>query len=46
MLDEELQNNKAVFPDTEQLTNCEVFQYLGDDADMMYSSLWKEVKSE
>lgn len=46
MLDEELQNNKAVFPDTENLENCEVFQYLGDEADMMYSSLWKEVKSE
>lgn len=46
MLDEELQNNKAVFPDDEQLADCEVFRYLGDEADMLYNSLWKEVKSE
>ena len=45
MLDEELQNNKAVFPDFEQLENCEVFQYMGDEADSLYNSLWKEVKS-
>lgn len=45
MLDEELQNNKAVFPDFEQLKNCEVFQYMGDEADSLYNSLWKEVKS-
>lgn len=45
MLDEELQNNKAVFPDFEQLKNCEVFQYMGDEADSLYNSLWKEIKS-
>lgn len=46
LLDPELQNNKALFPDMEQLTNCEVFRYLGEEADMLYNSLWKEVKSE
>lgn len=46
LLDPELQNNKAVFPDAEQLTNCEVFRYLGEDADLLYNRLWKEVKSE
>ena len=28
LLDSDLQNNKAIFPDTESLKNCEVFQYL------------------
>ena len=46
MLDEEIQNNKAVFPDAKQLKNCEVYRYLGDEADELYNSLWKEVKSD
>ncbi len=46
LLDEDLQNNKAVFPDFESLENCEVFRYLGDEADGVYNSLWKEVKSQ
>lgn len=45
LLDEELQNNKSVFPDTDSLVNCEVFRYLGDEADGIYNDLWKEVKS-
>lgn len=45
LLDEELQNNKSVFPDTESLVNCEVFRYLGDEVDSVYNDLWKEVKS-
>lgn len=45
LLDEEIQNNKAVFPDIDSLENCEVFQYLGDDVDSIYNDLWKEVKS-
>ena len=46
LLDEDLQNNKAVFPDFESLENCEVFRYLGDEADGVYNSLWKDVKSQ
>ena len=46
LLEPELQNNKALFPDTDKLENSEVFKYLGDTVDMMYNSLWKEVKSE
>ena len=46
LLDEDLQNNKAVFPDFDSLKNCEVFRYLGDEADSVYNSLWKEVKSQ
>ncbi|MDO4325808.1 MAG: extracellular solute-binding protein [bacterium] len=46
LLDEELQNNKAVFPDVEKLKNGEVFQYLGDDVDTIYNEFWKEVKAK
>ncbi len=46
MLDDDMKNNKAVFPDDSQLENSEVYQYLGEDADATYDELWKEVKSE
>lgn len=46
LLDEELQNNKAVFPDWDSLGNAEVYQYLGEDADSLYNELWKQVKSQ
>ena len=47
MLDEELQENKALFPDAEDLGDkSEVFNYLGSDADNFYNELWKEVKSD
>lgn len=45
LLDDELKNNKAVFPDIESLEGSEVFRYLGSDADTLYNELWKEVKS-
>ena len=45
LLEERVQNNKAVFPDMDKLTNCEVFEYLGDEADAIYNDMWKEVKS-
>lgn len=45
LLDEETQNNKAVFPDIDSLDKSEVFQYLGDEVDTVYNDLWKEVKS-
>ncbi|NBH72365.1 extracellular solute-binding protein [Clostridiaceae bacterium] len=45
LLDEELKNNKSIFPDTDSLVNCEVFTYLGDEVDSIYNDLWKEVKS-
>lgn len=46
LLDEETQNNKAVFPDLDGLHDCEVYQYLGEDEDIHYNELWKEVKSK
>lgn len=45
MLDEEVQNNKAIFPDMDKLVNSEVFRYLGDAVDSIYNDMWKEVKS-
>lgn len=46
MLDEEYRNNKSVFPDDAVLENCEVYQYLGTEADDLYSALWKEIKAQ
>lgn len=46
LLEPELQNNKALFPDTDKLETSEVFKYMGDTIDMIYNSLWKEVKSQ
>lgn len=45
LLDPEIQENKAVFPDMKSLTNSEVYRYLGDEDDQVYNELWKEVKS-
>jgi len=45
LLDEEMQNNRYVFPDIDSLINCEVFNYLGEETDTVYNDLWKEVKS-
>lgn len=43
--DEELKNNKIAFPDSSILENCETYQYLGREADILYNEKWKEVKS-
>ncbi|WP_243025498.1 ABC transporter substrate-binding protein [Clostridium sp. AM33-3] len=45
LLDEDMQNNKAVFPDIDSLKDSEVYQYLGDETDAIYNELWKEVKA-
>ncbi len=46
LLDDELKNNKALFPDISALENCEIIQYPGDEADALYNEMWKEIKSE
>ena len=43
--DEEIRNSTIVFPTAEMLEHCEVYQYLGPDADYIYNEKWKEVKS-
>lgn len=45
LLDEEIQNNPAVFPDKDILSKCETLRYLGEDADALYHTLWKKVRS-
>lgn len=45
LLDEDMQNNKTVFPDIDSLEGSEVYKYLGDEVDSIYNDLWKEVKS-
>lgn len=45
LLDAEYQENPAVFPNEEILTKCETFHYLGEDAETLYNTLWKEVRS-
>lgn len=45
LLDEELKQNKAVFPDMDKLKNSEVFNYLGQSAEQLYNDRWKELKS-
>lgn len=45
LLDEFYQTNPAVFPDDSILEKCETFKYLGADAEELYSTLWKEVRS-
>jgi len=46
MLDPEMQNNKAVFPDDADLAKCDVFKYLGDSGDALYDQMWNELKSK
>ena len=45
LLDPEIQENKAGFPDLDSLENSEVYRYLGDEEEGVYNALWKEVKS-
>lgn len=44
LIDEELLEDPGVFPDEEVIKNCEVYSYLGEEAEDMYYELWKEVK--
>ena len=44
--DDEIRNSKILFPEPEDLTNCETFQFLGDDVDSYYNELWNKVKSK
>ena len=46
LLDDDMKNNKTVFPDIDTLQNSEVFSYLGYDVDSLYNDFWKEVKSK
>ncbi|MFV0363222.1 MAG: extracellular solute-binding protein [Suipraeoptans sp.] len=44
--DEDIKNSTIAFPSDAELTNCETFQFLGDENDVLYNELWREVKSK
>lgn len=43
--DEEIKNSPVTFPDLTRYDNLETYIYLGEEGDMLYNELWKEVKS-
>jgi spermidine/putrescine-binding protein len=43
--DEDIKNSPIAFPDLSQYQNLETFNYLGEEGDELYNSLWKEVLS-
>lgn len=44
--DPEIRDSEIAFPDEEQLSGCETFQYLGDKNDRLYNELWRQIKSK
>lgn len=44
--DEDIRNSKILFPEPEDLVNCETFKFLGDDVDSYYNELWNKVKAK
>lgn len=44
-LDDEVKNNRIIYPDSKTLKNCEVFKYLPEEINKMLDSLWIEVKA-
>lgn len=42
----EYRESEIAFPDLESLSNCEVFTYLGEEADEYYNRKWKEIMSQ
>lgn len=46
LIDEEILNDPSVFPDEETIRNCEVFHYLGEEAEALYNEYWTEVLSQ
>lgn len=43
--DEDIRNSEIAFPDLSRYQNLETFSYLGEEGDLLYNSLWKEVMS-
>ena len=43
--DETIRNSTVAFPDEDTLSRCEVYTYLGQDADALYNELWKKIKA-
>lgn len=45
MLDPELITDRNAYPLMEDLANCEIFEYPGDDINKEYNRIWTEVKA-
>lgn len=45
LIEEDIRNDKALFPDFSELGNLETYVYIGEAGDAKYNELWKEVKS-
>lgn len=41
--DEDIKNSKVAFPDEKELDRCTVYNYLGEDGDILYDSYWTKV---
>ena len=44
--DDEIRNSPIIFPEKEDIENCETFNYLGDANDRVYNQIWREIKSK
>ena len=44
--DDYMRNSTIAFPNIDQLKNCEIFNFLGDENEALYNELWREVKSK
>jgi len=44
-LDDEILDVEAIFPAEESIKNAAVFRYLGEETEVLYSTLWKTAKS-
>ena len=41
-----MRESNIAFPDISQLKNCETFNFLGDENEIIYNQLWREIKSK
>ena len=44
--DEDIKNSEIAFPNLSQYSDLETYNYLGEEGDELYNSLWEEVKSK
>ena len=44
--DASMRESNIAFPDISQLQNCETFNFLGDENEIIYNKLWREIKSK
>ena len=46
MLDPDLASDRSAYPQAEDLANCEIFEYPGDEINKEYNRIWTEVKAD